>query len=164
MSSIKSVKKKSSFFGLPWTDFGVMIAIGLGMLIWAVPIAREAKFPNPTEKHRLQCEKRLAQQLRTTISVKSVVDIDGDRPGIVAFLDEEEVQPLLARIVRANRYDGRIDTLSSNLIEVEGRFFQFFRYRGRVLVVSSDYKEMLGELLENAVNDDSVVKAYRKLK
>jgi hypothetical protein len=164
MPSIKVEKKKSSFFGLPWTDFAVMIAIGVGMLIWAVPIAHEAKFPNPTEKHRLRFEKQLTEELRLPVSVTAVVDIDGDRPGIVAFLDEEEVPPLLERIVRANRYNGRISTLNSNLIEVDGRFFQFFRYRGRVLVVSSDYKEMLGELLENAVDDDSVVKAYRKQK
>ncbi len=164
MSSTNTLKWKSSFFGLPWTDFAVMIAIGVGLLVWAVPIADEAKIPNPTEKHRLQFEKQLAQELRLPVSVSSVVDIDGDRPGIVAFLGEDDVQPLLERIVRANRYNGRITTLSSNLIEVDGRYYQFFRYRGRVLVVSSDYKEMLGELLENAVDDDSVVKAYRKLK
>jgi len=141
-----------------------MIAIGVGMLIWAVPIAHEAKFPNPTEKHRLRFEKQLTEELRLPVSVTSVVDIDGDRPGIVAFLGEDDVQPLLERIVRANRDNGRITTLSSNLIEVDGRFYEFFRYRDRVLVVSSDYKAMLGELLENAVDDDSVVKAYRKLK
>ncbi len=164
MSSTYTLKRKSSFFGLPWIDFAVMLAIGVGLLVWAVPIAHEAKFPNPTEKHLLRFEKQLTEELRLPVSVTSVVDIDGDRPGIVAFLGEEDVQPLLERIVRANRYNGRISTLNSNLIEVDGRFFQFFRHRGRVLVVSSDYKEMLGELLENAVDDDSVVKAYRKLK
>jgi hypothetical protein len=152
------------FFGVSWFEIAKFGVLGLEIMIWFAPTYHEMKSRTPTEKYRRQYEKQLTQELRLPVSVKSVVDIDGDRPGIVAFLDEEEVQPLLERIVRANRDNGRISTLSSNLIEVDGRFFQFFRYRGRVLVVSSDYKEMLGELLENAVNDDSVVKAYRKLK
>jgi len=158
------IRRWPRFFGVSWFEIAKFGVLGLEIMIWFAPTYHEMKSPTPTEKHRLQYEKQLTQELRLRLSVKSVVDIDGDRPGIVAFLDEEEVQPLLARIFRANRYDGRIDTLSSNLIEVDGRFFQFFRYRGRVLVVSSDYKEMLGELLENAVKDDSVLKAYRKVK
>jgi len=151
------------FFGVSWFEIAKFGVLGLEIMIWFAPTYQEMKSPTPTEKHRSQYQWQLYRDLRVPISVGSVAYIDGDRPGIVAILRDREVEPLMARVVKMNRREGRITVLRSNLIQVDGRFYQFFRYRQRVVLVASPYEAMLGELLDIAVTRDKLVKAHRQL-
>lgn len=151
------------FFGVSWFEIAKFGVLGLEILIWFAPTYHEMKSPTPTEKHRIQYERRLYRDLRVPVSVESVAYINGDRPGIVAILRDREVEPLMARVVKMNRREGRITVLRSNLIQVDDKFYKFFRYRQRVVLVASPYEAMLSEVLDIAVTEDKLVKAYQQL-
>ena len=163
MVKATKIRRWPRFFGVSWfeiTKFGVL---GLEIMIWFAPTYHEMKSPTPTEKHRSQYQWQLYRDLRVPISVEAVAYIDGDRPGSVAILREEEVKPLMARVVKMNRRERRITVLRSNVIQVDGQFYQFIRYRQRVVLVASPYEAMLSEVLDIAVTEDKLVKAYRQL-
>ncbi len=122
----------------------------------------EIDHPIPTESHRVRLEQDLRRDFGVPISVQSVVHIDLDRSGMVALLEDDNVETVVSRIDQANLSGDKVERLGQNLFRTGARFYRFEKYKAEVLVVWCSYRGYLDDLRDAAESRGHLDAAYWK--
>lgn len=124
--------------------------IGVGSIVWIAKWMAEIDYPVPTESHRIRLNQELHRDFGVPISVQSVVHIDLDRSGMVALLEEDNVESVVSRIAQANMSGDKVERLGQKLFRTGTRFYRFEKYKAGVLVVWCSYRGYLDDLRDAA--------------
>lgn len=155
-------RSKFSVMDPGWMALIAMSIIGVASIVWITRWMAGINFPVPTESHRVRLNQELHQDFGVPISVRSVVHIDLDRSGMVALLEEDNVETVFSLINRANLSLVRVERLDKNLFLAGEQFYRFEKYKAKVLLVTCSYREKLDDLLDYAQSRGLLDEAYRK--
>lgn len=162
MSRYTRFRSKLGAVSPVWIGLSATVILGIVTFFWIARLMDGIMFPGPTEAHRVQLERDLLRDFGVRMSVRSVVHIDLDRSGRVAWLEEDKVETVVSLIDRTNLSQGEVERLDKNLFRAGKRFYRFENYKANVLLISCSYREKLDDLLDYAQSRGLLDEAYRK--
>ena len=129
------------------------IVIILGLFFYFADYVRDVNFPVPTERHRLEHQKLISEELGTPIRLEKVLWIDGDRSESILIVDADSAES----VVRSSK---RGEVVNETEVFSDGRYHKFIEMNGRVICFTSPERGTTDEILARARSFDRLSSLY----